>query len=196
MPQENMNSDKTFGWEIMLTHRNHIGKFDYWANAQISATKNRWDHKVQADGGNSYDNWRNHLDESGRNKDIWFSIEEGGRFKNYDEIQHYSVTGGNYGQGTLPGDYYYKDWNNDGVIDDNDMHPYATFNMPVFNYGINFGADWNGIDFSMNWQGAAGVCNSYGEVFTEVGPFNGGAVLDIHRVRLYTSCCVDESGWH
>ena len=48
------------------------------------------------------------------------------------------------------------------------------------------GADWKGIDVSMNWQGAAGVYNSYDEVFTEVGPFNGGAVLDIYLDRWHT----------
>lgn len=195
MPQENMNSDKTFGWEISLGHRNRVQRLSYWVNAQISATKSRWDHKEQAPGGNSYDNWLNHLDESGRNMNIWMSVEEGGRFKNYDEIQHHGTTGANYGQGTLPGDYYYKDWNGDGVVNDDDRHPYATFNMPVFNYGLNFGAEWNGIDFSMNWQGAAGVYNSYGEVFTEVGPFNGGAVLDIYKDRWHT-VNVDDDPWN
>ncbi len=54
-------------------------------------------------------------------------------------------------------DYYYKDWNGDGIIDDSDRHPMATFNLPVFNYGITLGAAWKGIDLSMNWQGSAGI---------------------------------------
>lgn len=195
MPQENMNSDKTFGWEFSVSHRNHIGKFNYWANAQISATKSRWDYKAEADGGNSYDNWRNHLNRSGRNKNIWMSVEEGGRFNNIEEIQHHGTTGANYGQGTLPGDYYYKDWNGDGIVNDDDLHPYATYDMPVFNYGFNFGADWRGIDFSMNWQGAAGVYGSYGEVFTTVGPFENGAVLDIYKDRWHTAN-VDDDPWN
>lgn len=53
----------------------------------------------------------------------------------------------------------------------------ASYNLPVFNYGFVMGSRLKGIDVSMNWQGAAGVYNSYDEVFTEVGPFNGGAVL-------------------
>ena len=79
-------------------------------------------------------------DVSGRNKDIWFTHEEGGRFGSYDDIRYHGTTGANYGQGTLPGDYYYKDWNGDGIIDDSDRHPMATFNLPVFNYGITLGA--------------------------------------------------------
>ena len=194
MPQENMNSDKTFGWEISLGHRNRIADVNYWVSAQISATKNRWDYKGQAAGGNSYENWRN-LNVSGRNKDIWMSVEEGGRFSSIAEIQQHQVTGGGYGQGTLPGDYWYKDWNGDGVINGDDEHPIANYNMPVFNYGFSLGADWRGIDLSMNWQGAAGVYNSYGEVFTEVGPFNGGTALDIYKDRWHTKY-VDDDPWN
>ena len=185
LPQENLDSDQTFGWEISLNHRNRVAGVNYWVGGQISATKNRWDHRLDSQASNSMDAWRRR-DVSGRNKDIWFSYEEGGRFTSYDQIRYHNITGGGYGQGTLPGDYYYKDWNGDGVINDDDKHPMATYNLPVFNYGIVMGAEWKGIDLSLNWQGAAGVYNSYTEVFTEVGPFNGGAVLDIYLDRWHT----------
>ena len=185
MPQENMNSDETFGWEIMLGHRNRVAGVTYWVNGQISATKNRWIKHNDSQASNSMENWYR-SDVSGRNKDIWFTYEEGGRFTSYEQIQNHPTTGSNYGQGTLPGDYWYIDWNEDGTVNDSDRHPVATYNMPVFNYGITLGAEWKGIDLSMNWQGAAGVYNSYTEVFTEVGPFNGGAALDIYKDRWHT----------
>ena len=191
MPQENLNSDKTFGWEISLTHRNQINAFNYYIMGQISATKNRWDHLLDSKAGNSMENWYR-TDVSGRNKDIWFSVEEGGRFNNYSEIQQSASTGWNYGQNTLPGDYWYKDWNGDGIVDGNDSHPVANFNLPVFNYGITLGAEWKNIDLSMNWQGSAGVYNSYDEVFTEVCPFNGGAALDIYLDRWHTKNITDD----
>ena len=182
MPKENIESDETFGWEISLGHRNRIGQVNYYVNTQISATKNRWDYKLDSQAGNSMENWYRR-EVSGRNKDIWFSVEEGGRFTDYNQIYNHPTTGGGVGQGTLPGDYWYVDWNGDGVINDEDRHPVATYNLPVFNYGIVMGADWRGIDISLNWQGSAGVYSSYDEVFTEVGPFNGGAVLDIYLDR-------------
>ena len=37
--------------------------------------------------------------------------------------------------------------------------------------------------------------NSYGEVFTEVGPFNGGAALDIYKDRWHTKY-VDDDPWN
>ncbi|NDV60345.1 TonB-dependent receptor [Bacteroides sp. 519] len=191
MPQENINSDQTFGWEISLGHRNTIAGVNYWVNGQISATKNRWDYRLDGQAGNSMENWYRR-DVSGRNRDIWFAYKEGGRFSNYDQIRYHGTTGANLGQGTLPGDYWYQDWNGDGIVNDADKHPVATFNMPVFNYGITLGADWKGIDLSMNWQGAAGVYNSYGEVFAEVAPFNGGAVLDIYKDRWHTVNVTDD----
>ncbi len=126
--------------------------------------------------------WR--TDVSGRNKDIWFAYEEGGRFTNYDQIRYHNTP---MGQQTLPGDYWYEDWNGDGVIDDKDRHPVATFNLPVFNYGFTFGGSWKGIDIATTWQGTGNVYCSYDEVFTEVGPFNGGAALDYYLDRWHTA---------
>lgn len=191
LPQENIESDMTYGWEISFGHRNSIQDLIYWANVQLSATKSRWIYHLDTTAGNSMDNWYR-TNVSGRNKDIWFSYEEGGRFNDFSEIQNHPVTGGNYGQSTLPGDYWYEDWNGDGVIDGNDNHPVATYNLPVFNYGLNLGAEWHGLDLSMNWQGAAGVYSSYGEVFTEVGPFNGGAALNIYTDRWHTANVFDD----
>ncbi len=185
MPQENIESDVTFGYELQLSHRNRVGEVNYFISGVMSAAKNRWDYHLDSTAGNSMENWRRG-DVSGRNKDIWFSIKEAGRFTSYDQIQNYPVTGGNYGTGTLPGDYYYEDWNGDGVIDGNDYHPVANYNLPVFNYGITLGADWRGFDVSMNFAGSAGIYSEYGEVFGEVGPFNGGAALDMYVDRWHT----------
>ena len=185
MPQENIESDITFGYELQLSHRNRVGEVNYFVSGVMSAAKNRWDYHLDSTAGNSMENWRRG-DVSGRNKDIWFSIKEAGRFTSYDQIQNYPVTGGNYGTGTLPGDYYYEDWNGDGVIDGNDYHPVANYNLPVFNYGITLGADWRGFDVSMNFAGSAGIYSEYGEVFGEVGPFNGGAALDMYVDRWHT----------
>ena len=191
LPQENINSDKTFGWEISLSHSNRIGDWNYWVTGQISATKNRWDYRIDGMAGNSMENWRRY-DVSGRNKDIWWAYEEGGRFTNFTQIQNHPVTGANYGISTLPGDYYYEDWNGDGVVNDQDLHPYATYNLPVFNYGFTIGGGWKGIDLTTTWQGAAKVYALYDEVFTEVGPFNGGASLTRYTDRWHTANVGDD----
>ena len=178
MPQENLNSDRTYGWEFSLGHRSHVREFNYWINAQISGTKNRWDTFTATPAGNSFEQWRR-ASASGRNKDIWFAYEEGGRFQNWDQIRNHNTIGANINSGTLPGDYWYEDWNGDGVVNANDEHPYATFNLPVINYGFNLGGEWRGLDLSLNFQGAAMVYNEYNEAFDQVGPFGGQNTL--HR---------------
>ncbi len=193
LPNENINSDETFGWEITLGHRNKIGDVNYWVNGQISAAKNRWNYFIDGQATNSMDYWRRR-DVSGRNKDIWFTYEEGGRFSNYEDIRYHNTTGDGLGQGVLPGDYWYEDWNGDGVINGDDDHPVANYNLPVFNYGITLGAEWKGIDFSMNWQGAAGVYSDYDEVFAEVGAFDA-AILDIYKDRWHT-VNVNDDPWN
>ena len=190
MPQENINSDMTFGYEISLSHRNTVAGVHYWVTGQISATKNRWDHYLDGAASNSMEYWRRG-NVSGRNKDIWWSYEEGGRYGNYNDIRYHGTLG-DVGQQTLPGDYYYKDWNGDGVIDGNDSHPVATYNLPVFNYGFTIGAAWKGIDLATTWQGVAGVYSAYDEVFTEVGPFNGGASLSYYTDRWHTANITDD----
>ena len=191
LPQENINSDKTYGWEISLSHRNRIADFNYWVTGQISATKNRWDYLLTGNTKNSYDYWRDG-NRSGRNKDIWWAYEEGGRFTSFDQIRYHETP---VGQSTLPGDYGYEDWNGDGVIDGADEHPYATFNLPVFNYGFTLGGSWKGIDLATTWQGVGNVYAKYDEVFTEVGPFGGGASLSYYTDRWHTAN-VEDDPWN
>ena len=56
-----------------------------------------------------------------------------------------------------PGDYSYEDWNEDGVIDDNDKHPiqFGAQSTPVLYYGLSFDLSWKGIDFAAVFQGGA-----------------------------------------
>ena len=59
LPQENLNSDKTQGFEIVLGHRKTIGDFTYDVKANFSTTRNYNRHVERAASANMYDNWRN-----------------------------------------------------------------------------------------------------------------------------------------
>ncbi|RKF30082.1 SusC/RagA family TonB-linked outer membrane protein [Sphingobacterium siyangense] len=171
LPQENLESDRTFGYELSLTHRNKINDFNYFINAQVSSTKSQFVNRVESKAGNSYDNWRNRY--SNRNKDIWWGKEYAGQFGSYEQIYNHPTL---VSSGTLPGDYYYQDWNGDGVINDADNHPIATYNMPLVNYGFTLGGSWRGLDLTMNFQGAAKVYVQYSEVLAGPLQFDGGAL--------------------
>lgn len=55
------------------------------------------------------------------------------------------------------GDMIYADANGDGIYGNaHDSKFQGASNEPKYNYGMQFAASWKGIDFYMNWAGAAG----------------------------------------
>lgn len=88
--------------------------------------------------------------------EIW-GFETGGIIQSVDEkIPDQSKYHANWG----PGDIKYVDQNGDGVINDGkgtltdpgDLKVIGN-TLPRYNIGINAGASWKGVDFSMFWQG-------------------------------------------
>jgi len=171
LPQENLESDRTRGMELSLSHRNRINDFDYFISVQMSTTRNEHRTRIESKAGNSFDHWRNRY--ANRYTDIWWGKQYAGQFTSYDQIYNHPNL---VGSGTVPGDYYYEDWNGDGVVDGRDEYPIANYNMPLFNYGISLGGSYKGLDLSLNFQGADRVFVQYGEVLAEPLQFNGGAL--------------------
>ncbi|MDR0572911.1 MAG: TonB-dependent receptor [Tannerella sp.] len=171
LPQENLNSDRTFGYEITLGHRNRWQGIEYFANAQLSATKSMWTRLIESPASNSYQYWTSRND--GRYKNIWMGYEALGQFQSYQDIWNSSTP---TSASTTPGDWYYLDWNEDGQIDSNDSHPIATSNLPIFTYGLNLGASYKNWDMTMNLQGTYGVYVQHTEVLVEPLLFDGNAL--------------------
>lgn len=168
LPQENLNSDRNFGYELSLQYDDSYRDLNYYVRGQLSATKSKRTHWLETPAGNSYDKWRNRT--SGRYNDIWWGNESDVMLTSYEQIRNYNLP---LGQGALPGDWALKDWNGDGVINGNDDHPIASYGLPVFNYGISLGASWKGFDLALDFQGAHDVYVQYAEVLTEALPFGG-----------------------
>ena len=168
LPQENLNADRNFGWELSMDYRDKISDFNYSVGGQISKTRSMRTDWLETVANNQYHHWRNRT--SGRYNDIWWGNESDHMFTTMEEIRTYKLP---MGQGATPGDWINNDWNEDGVIDANDDHPIATNGLPKFNYGINLGASWKNIDLTMNFQGAYGVYVQYGELLTSPLSFNG-----------------------
>ena len=172
MPQENLESDRTMGFEIALSHRNKIGNdFYYNIGANVSMTRTMWTDRVRESFGNSWDYWR--FCEECRYTNIMFGHGEDGQYESWDEIVNSPVF---VGKGTLPGDYRYEDYNGDGVIDGEDHHPIATNSIPQMYYGLNLSAAWKGFDLDLLFQGAAMSHVAYPEMFNEPLMWNGNAL--------------------
>jgi TonB-linked SusC/RagA family outer membrane protein len=172
LPQENLNSDQTQGFDMELTHNNRIGKVNYFVRANMSYTRSKNLYVERARDLSSYNNWRSNPND--RYNDIWWGLETLGRFTSYEEIANF--TDYRIGNGTVPGDYIYMDWNEDGEITDLDMHPIGygmgsggRYEIPRINYGITIGLDYSGFDINMLIQGAALTNVAYIEQLNEAG---------------------------
>lgn len=156
LPQENLNSDRSQGFEVVLRHANKIGKVNYYLSANISYTNTRATHIERADDANKYLAWRNNTVD--RNNNIAWGYKVEGHFQNYEEILS-SPLQGDPSQGNrylFPGDLKYQDINKDGVINDLDVVPIGKGVIPQTSFALNGGLSYKAFDLAFLLQGAAG----------------------------------------
>ena len=101
-------------------------------------------------------------------------IETDGIFRTQEEIDNYKNKDGKQIQpGAQPGDVRYKDWNGDGIIDENDQHDVGN-PFPDFTFGLRLGGEWKGFDFGLFFDGMTGnKIYNYQRYCLESGKFNG-----------------------
>ncbi|MCR5549199.1 MAG: TonB-dependent receptor [Bacteroidales bacterium] len=155
LAQENLNSDRTRGFDLTLRHRNHFGDFYYGLTGNMAFSRMMNIYVEHTDYGTKYLDWRNNA--SNRFNDIWWGYDYAGQFQNYEQIWNWPVMDALGNSELKPGDYSYYDWNEDGVIDDNDIHPiaYGAQTTPVLYYGMTLDFQWKGIDLTAVFQGGA-----------------------------------------
>ncbi|MDR1408410.1 MAG: TonB-dependent receptor [Tannerella sp.] len=212
LPEENLESDQTRGFELTLTHRHRLGKdFSYHVSGNMSMARTKWKYREIARQGNSYLDWRNN--QNGRWNDVWWGWENTGRFQSFDDI-FASGTVYNKSRGNslmLPGDLIYDDWNGDGIIDDNDIHPIGISSsirkrddnnnplynggMPLLNYGLSLGAEYRHFDLNIVFQGTAMSWLRYPEQLEMPLPWNRNG-LDMFLDRWHREDQLDpNSAW-
>ncbi|RVU00139.1 SusC/RagA family TonB-linked outer membrane protein [Mucilaginibacter limnophilus] len=174
VPQINYEADRVQGLDFNISYRNKFGDVGLNVSANIGTTRAQRTKILQGPQGNAYQNWRNNqLD---RYSNIWWGLEYAGQFTSYNQIYNHPVNTGGGNQGVIPGDYYYQDWNEDGVIDGKDERPIATYDIPLYNYGANISVNYKNFDMTVLLQGAAGVYVQYGEQFASPLMYDGSAL--------------------
>jgi len=171
LPQQNLNSDRTSGFDFEVSHRNHIGKFRYNIKGTFSFARIQNVHVAESPQGNSYLDWL-YLN-SNRSEGINWGLGANGQYQNYGQIVNSPVY---VGRGTVVGDYNYQDWNGDGQIDGNDNHPIAYTGTPKITYGLNIGGSYGNLDFNLLFQGTGFVDVSYIEQLN-IPLWGGGSAL-------------------
>lgn len=157
MPQMNLNSDQTRGFEIAFSHHSAIGKFilDATLNAAYTRTyfKTRGDQTPRT---NSYDNWL--YNRTNRISDVVFILKGEGQYQNWDQILNspWYVT-----NTTLPGDPYFKDISGSGqqytngyVYNNSTFLINANGEFPLMNFGSTINLSYENFDIALVWQGS------------------------------------------
>jgi TonB-linked SusC/RagA family outer membrane protein len=178
LPEQNINGDRTTGFDFEIGHRSHIGKFNYNIKGTFSYASTMNTAYAESKQGNSYLDWLHN--QGNRNQGIQMGYGGTSQYQNYGQIVNSPVA---VGRGTVVGDYIYQDWNGDGQIDGNDVHPIAyggnpngTPIVPIITYGLTLGGSYNGFDFNLLFQGTGLYSVSYIEQLN-VPLFGGGSAL-------------------
>lgn len=173
-PRINGNSDRQFGMELELSHRNRIGEFSYDIKGIASITRRKHLIDVEKSAyGNSYDRWRND-NMTNRYQGVQFGYTGAGRYENWNDIWTYQIY---KDRDVLPGDYKYEDWNGDGEINGLDEHPFAFDQTPWLNFSLSFGGEYKGFDLNFLFQGSALGSMEYKEPLYSIWGENGGGTL-------------------
>lgn len=86
----------------------------------------------------------------------FFGYEINGVFQSQADIDNSGYTEEFLANANLaPGDFFFRDQNGDGEINDEDRVPLGSF-LPDLTFGANLGFSWKNIDFSMLLQGQMG----------------------------------------
>jgi len=185
LPQENLDSDRAQGFDIELNHRYHIGSFNYFVKGTFGYTRTQWISRVHSEYGNSQLNWHNNNDN--RYSNIFWGYGSNGQFQNYQQILNSPQF---VSRNAVVGDYILQDWNGDGVINDQDVHPIAqnvsnnNYSVPSTTFGLTLGGSYKGFDISTVWQGAAGINVSYIEQLN-IPLWGGGSALAMFMDRYH-----------
>lgn len=156
LPDINSGIVDTRGFEIALSHTNHLGKFTYFISPNITFSKNKI---VNYPESQSIPDWQKLSGKSiGFFGDLvgskYLGYEADGLYQTADEVAKGPVP---LYPGTAPGDIRYKDVDGDGVITARDRVPIGANFFPQIQYGIRIGGSYNGLELNILLQGAAKV---------------------------------------
>jgi TonB-linked SusC/RagA family outer membrane protein len=157
LPQENLNSQNSRGFEFSLGTRGNLNGFNYEINGNISWSRSKWDHYEEQEYTDP-DQIRINK-KSGKWTDIWIGYKSDGLFTSQDEISNLKFTYPSGNAGLKPGDIKYVDVNNDGKLDWRDQVEIGKGTTPHWMVGGTINLKYKDFDLSSLLQGAFGYSN-------------------------------------
>jgi hypothetical protein len=165
-PSVNLAKVQNKGFELSLSHSNHIGQFNYTIGGNVSKIWN----KIVNLGGQGDQINSPYINRVGEPIGSFYMWQAEGLFKDSGDIKGHATQSVN----TAPGDIKYKDVNGDGKIDGNDRVIVGN-DVPSFTYGTYITANYKNVDFSLLGQGVSNV-KVYLDAEASQAFFNGAGV--------------------
>ncbi|MDR2809446.1 MAG: TonB-dependent receptor [Tannerellaceae bacterium] len=155
------------GFEFTISYKDTKGDFSYHVNANFATVRNKvvnlgtsgslissfaYDYVLidfQGALGNMI------RSEVGRPYGQFYGYQTDGIFQNQSEIDAYTFQGNPIQADAKPGDFKFKDNNNNGRIDDGDMD-FIGNPIPDITYGLSLDAQYKNFDLNLLFQGVVG----------------------------------------
>jgi len=150
LPQENIGEVVNKGFEVQVGYHNSIGQFRYDVSVNGAVAKNHikfWD---ETPGVPSYQK------STGSQMNAALYYESIGVFADQAAIDKYP-----HWTGARPGDIIFKDVNNDGKIDGQDLVRASKTSIPTFTGGLSVNLQYKSFDVSFLFQGASGAQRAF-----------------------------------
>lgn len=160
VPSINAGKVQNKGIELSVTSENIKGKFEWNTNFNISYNKNKvvsLNDSVPMYTGKIGLNQNLSIQSSGYPVNEFYGFVTNDIFQNQKEVNNYAIQipGADPFNRTSPGDFKFRDLNNNGIIDDNDRS-YIGDPNPSFIFAMNNTFSYSGFDLSIFLQGVSG----------------------------------------
>lgn len=175
-PLGNVGDMENTGVEIEIGYKWKAGPVSMHAKGNASFLKNTLTNLGNTSGSLELDNMQNTgtitRASNGEPFPYFYGYKTAGIFQNVAEVANYKNAKGELIQpDAVPGDVRFVDVDGDGKITAADRTKIGK-GMPDWTYGLTIGADWNGIDFMVLFQGTAGNDIYDATRRTDVSPAN------------------------
>jgi len=174
LPSENIGEVKNKGWEFNVGYRDQVKDFKYNFSVNGGYAQNKilfWDEAPGAP------EWQR---STGKPMNTYVIYKYAGVFKDQADIDANKIDYSAIVNQIRPGDMKYVDYNNDGKITPDDRVRLPNTNLPLFQGGINMGAQYKNFDLTILFQGATGA-----KTYVSTGESGniGNFLLDVYENR-------------
>lgn len=186
LPKQNMGEVMNQGYELSLKWSDRIKDLRYYINANVSYAKNKIIYMDEPKHINDFNN------QTGRSTGLTYGYEFE-RFYTEDDFKdpEKGILKDELPKPTFgtpyPGDCKYVDKDKNGVIDTNDQTYLGYSKRPEYVFGLDYGLNWKGWNFSMQWVGTTHVSRNLETDYKVPFGSNGNlALFEYHAEERWT----------